>query len=65
MFEFKVGDIVKVIDNTRSLNGCGIELGAIGEVESYLSPYQILIKIDDYIFLVCYDEIELSVRGLK
>lgn len=65
MFEFKVGDIVKVIDNTRSLNGCDIELGAIGEVISCLSPYQIFIKIDDYLLLVCYDEIELSVRGLK
>lgn len=65
MFEFKEGDVVKVIDNTRSLNGCNIELGAIGEVKSCLSPYQILIVVDDYVLLVCYDEIELVIRGLK
>lgn len=65
MFEFKEGDIVKVIDNTRSLNGIDIELGAIGEVKKCLSPYQIVIVVDGYVLLVCYDEIELSVRGLK
>lgn len=65
MFEFKEGDVVRVIDNTGSLEGMDIEIGTTGKVESYLSPYQIVIKIDDSKLLVCHDEIELVVRGLK
>lgn len=65
MFEFKEGDVVRVIDNTGSLEGMDIEIGTKGKVERCSNPNQIIIKIDDKILFVCHDEIELVVRGLK
>lgn len=67
--EFKVGDVVKVIDNTGSLEGCGIEIGAVGEVAkcaNYSNQFShIFIRIDGRMLIVCANEIELVVRGLN
>lgn len=63
--EFKEGDVVKVIDNTGSLLGCGIEIGAVGEVAKFNSLGHIFVRINNRILIVCADEIELVVRGLN
>ena len=63
--EFKVGDVVKVIDNTGSLEGCGIEIGAVGEVAKCSNQLHIFVRIDGRMLIVCNDEVELVVRGLN
>ena len=66
MTEFKVGDVVRVIDNTGSLDGCGIEIGTLGQVEHcFTGGITIVIIIENRRLFVCDDEIELVVRGLN
>ena len=64
--KFKVGDVIRVVDNTGSLDGCGIEIGAMGQVvHCFKGGYTIVIEIENRHLLVCDDEIELLVRGLN
>ena len=64
--KFKVGDVIRVVDNTGSLDGCGIEIGAIGQVVYCFTEHNVLaIEIENRHLLVCDDEIELLVRGLN
>ena len=66
MTEFKVNDIVRVVDNTGSLDGCGIEIGAMGQVVFCFTEHNVIkIEIENRKLLVCDDEIELLVRGLN
>ena len=66
MAKFKVGDVIRVVDNTGSLDGCGIEIGTIGEVvHCFIEQCVIVIEIENRKLLVCDDEIELLVRGLN
>lgn len=66
MTEFKVGDVVRVIDNTGSLDGCDIEIGTLGQVvHCFNGGYTIVIEIENRKLFVCDDEIELLVRGLN
>ena len=66
MTEFKVKDVVRVVDNTGSLDGCGIEIGTLGQVVHCLKGgYTIVIEIGNRKLFVCDDEIELVVRGLN
>lgn len=66
MAKFKVGDVIRVVDNTGSLDGCGIEIGAIGEVVFCFTEHNVIkIEIENRKLLVCDDEIELLVRGLN
>lgn len=66
MTEFKVNDVVRVIDNTGSLDGCGIEIGTLGQVvHCFKGGYTIVIEIENRKLFVCDDEIELLVRGLN
>ena len=66
MTEFKVNDIVRVTDNTGSLDGCGIEIGAMGQVVYCFTENNVIaIEINNRKLLVCDDEIELLVRGLN
>ena len=66
MTEFKENDIVRVVDNTGSLDGCDIEIGALGQVvHCFKGGYTIVIEIDNRKLFVCDDEIELIVRGLN
>lgn len=65
--KFQVGDVIRVIDITGSLDGCGIALGAIGQVEHCFDFEQNVVEIDinGKKLLICVDEIELLVRGLN
>ena len=64
--KFEVGDVIRVIDNTGSLDGCGIEIGAMGQVVHCFTEHNVLaIEIENRHLLVCDDEIELLVRGLN
>lgn len=66
MTKFEVGDVVRVIDNTGSLDGCGIEIGAIGQVTFCFIEHNVTeIQIENRMLLVCDEEIELLVRGLN
>ena len=66
MTEFKVGDVIRVTDNTGSLDGCSIEIGALGQVvHCFRGGYTIVIEIENRKLFVCDDEIELVVRGLN
>lgn len=67
MTKFEVGDIIRVVDNTGSLNGCGIEIDAIGKVVNCFDFEQNVVEIDinGRKLLICDDEIELLVRGLN
>ena len=66
MTEFKVNDIVKVVDNTGSLDGCGIEIGTMGQVIFCFTEHNVIvIEIENRKLFVCDDEIELVVRGLN
>ena len=66
MTEFKVGDVVRVTDNTGSLDGCDIEIGTLGQVvHCFNGGVTIVIEIENRKLFVCDDEIELIVRGLN
>ena len=66
MTKFKVGDVIRVVDNTGSLDGCGIEIGAMGQVVFCFTEHNVIeIEIENRKLLVCDDEIELLVRGLN
>lgn len=66
MKKFEAGDVIRVVDNTGSLDGCGIEIGAMGQVmHCFTENNVIIIEIEDRHLLVCDDEIELLVRGLN
>lgn len=66
MTKFEVGDVVRVIDNTGSLDGCGIDADAIGQVTFCFIEHNVIeIQIENRMLLVCEDEIELLVRGLN
>lgn len=65
--KFEVGDVIRVIDITGSLDGCGIDIGAVGEVVHCFDFKQnvVGININGRDLFVCDDEIELLVRGLN
>lgn len=64
--KFKVGDVIRVIDITGSLDDCGIAIGAIGQVEHCFSEGNVVgITINGRALLVVDTEIELLVRGLN
>lgn len=66
MAKFKVGDVIRVVDNTGSLDGCGIEIGTMGQVVFCFNGHNVIeIEIENRKLLVCDDEIELLVRGLN